>query len=716
MDDWLISPQMKFTEPGVYRLVVNMKYSDNSTTDFDILFGSGASIGGYTDVLKNYTKIPTTAADHVIYFVVEEAGEYGFAFHAKGDSSWNTFCIYNISVEKWKTTPAQVSDLKTVVNDDDSVTLTWTHPTTTNLGTELTSLTKTEIYCNNELVATHENSQPGETDTFTHSPEGNGVFTYHVLPYNEEGVADGEPTKVTTTWVGDETQTLPYTTEFKKTDVSAPIWSGYDANNDGHCWTLSQGTTSGMFLAKPAETTRVNDYLLSPYFELQEGYYNISYSIQGAGKNFSLQIGLVSDKKNVTETFESKESFKLPGNSYGNAYPYVIKIEKAGKYAIALYSNDYLASTDYALGVTKFVIEYKPIIPTVATDLAVVPDPDRALEATLTWKNPTTSNIEGAVPQILKAEVRRGNDLIATLTEGLVAGETSTYVDTEVPEAGEYTYSVKIYGEGGASTANPASIKSTWIGGGMSTPWGYNATGFKDGLWTIHNVNGNTNTWGPITWEVYNYGIGITDSSTTINDWVISAPIEFKLGTYILSTTSYYSSGYSAVKWDIHLGTSSHYDDMDVKVATVNTSNPMATQQTDSYKIVVLSELPQNPQMKVNPSDYDGLDMTFITPGIRHIGLHANEPGGFLVKALTVSDNIYTGIEGVEDDENLISVKGDSVRFGAAADSAVIYDLRGVAVAGVANASSISIANLEKGIYVLSAEINGKVITKKINK
>lgn len=717
-DDWIISPQMKFTEAGVYKLSVNMSYTDYYKTDFDILLGSGTEIGGYETVIKNFTALPTKDTDFEIFFTVETPGEYSIAFHVNTDiASYYTYYLKKFVVEKWQLTPAHVTDLAVTVNDDATVTLAWTNPSTSNTGTELSDLTKVELYCDGTLIETFANATPGAPMTYSHTPATPGVHEYYVLPYSSEGPADGEATKVKSGWVGDETQTLPYSTTFTASDATTPIWSGLNANNDGSEWVIStSGATLAVDKSEPDYYYRNDDYLLSPYFDFTPGYYSLKFTIKGASKNVALQIGTVSDKKDVKNSFTGIGSITLPGQNYSSNYEVIAHIETEGKYAIAVFNNNSTGPDDYNLVISKFSAAYQPVLPSIATDVTVTPAPDLSHAATISWTNPSTTNVDGVAPEIVKAVITRNGETIGEVTEGLTPGMTSSFEDTTVPNAGEYVYTVTIHGPEGPSATKPTEVKSPWIGAGLDLPFDC-ADGFSDMGWTVYNVNNDTNTWGdPITWNIGSSSIYITSNNNVPDDWAITPRLNFVAGTkYILTITSAYESGYSAVNWDIHFGTSVEPESMTTKIATVNTAQPSATRQTDVFHLEALAA--EDAALLTSEEAGEQSETTNyinIPAGVGAIGLHANQKGAFKIYTFSIKAEEGTAIDEVEQARGY-AVVGSEVFFSANAD-VTVYDLAGKTMLTASDVASISLAPLAKGVYIITATVNNETITLKIVK
>ena len=81
-----------------------------------------------------------------------------------------------------------------VSGNEGSVLVSWTNPSETFDGAALTSISKVEVYRNNQLVYTSDNAQPGAEMTFTDNAEGIksvAATRYVVYAYNESGRGEG---------------------------------------------------------------------------------------------------------------------------------------------------------------------------------------------------------------------------------------------------------------------------------------------------------------------------------------------------------------------------------------------------------------------------------------------------------------------------------------------------------------------------------------------
>lgn len=85
--------------------------------------------------------------------------------------------------------PQKVTDLQLAPDPTGglSATLSWTCPTTTYIGEELTEIGRIEIYRNEMLVATLTDVAPGAAMTWTDQVAASGEYTYRVVPCNSAG-------------------------------------------------------------------------------------------------------------------------------------------------------------------------------------------------------------------------------------------------------------------------------------------------------------------------------------------------------------------------------------------------------------------------------------------------------------------------------------------------------------------------------------------------
>ncbi len=612
-DEWLMSPEINFPAPGVYKLHTILDFSPYSAEyEAEFLIGTGSDIGGYTTSLGSTTEIGSSKPFDFI-FEVAEAGPQRIALHFTSETCYNNLYINDFTVEAWHKSPAQVSDLAATVSADrSSVNVTWKYPSVNNAGGVLESITKAEVSMDGEVVATLTDCVPGADGSYTCTPEENGVHTFSVLPYLGEYPADGTVPEVKSSWVGPENQALPYTTGFDASDATTLLWGAVDADNDGTTFTYSQGTT--LWELYKGDATSHDDYLVSPLLDFPKaGYYEVKWRIKGGGTGYGLKSGIVTDKSDVAGSFTESLSITLSAGSYASAYTDRIHLDNAQSSAVALYAypeNNALASYSQPVRLEDVNVEYVPLTPKAPTGLTITPDPDNALKATLAWVNPTESNIKDAAPEITTVRISRKPVLgaipyetVGTIEGNFEPGASMTWTDENVPAPGLYMYQIELMGSDLQVGSGFASLKSTWIGPGREFPVSHNMTqgdeGFMSADWAVHNVDGctieyNDDDWGSyeqdVTFEVQSNGIYITSNNAeSTDDWAMSPYFQFHEGDrYKLTLKSSSAYGTPPV-WTIWHATSQDYNDADIQMGQITTTGTPSSRQEDSFIIDVVT-------------------------------------------------------------------------------------------------------------------------------
>lgn len=325
-DDWLMMPKVRFEKAGVYRLRTTAEFNETSDKpNVEIWKGTGKTISQMTEKLGAFTSLPQSKADVYVTFEIAEPGEYHLALHAAAEDpeSAKYLKFYEFVVEESQARPVAVSDLAVVV-EDNSARLTWTAPAVYNTGKPLESLTKIEIYRNDELLKTIDaDLVPGAAMQYVDTPETGGLFTYKVIPYLNDLHPDSDPMTVSTTWIGDKLQQLPYNLNFADgvdSDVVKALWEIRNNDNDSYKWSVG---SSAFTLSLDGDGGSADDMLLSPPFMLKSGVYDVVVRAKG-GDSGLLTVGFIVEG---TDTVANPQLIDLAGrNSYAD-YPAVITID-----------------------------------------------------------------------------------------------------------------------------------------------------------------------------------------------------------------------------------------------------------------------------------------------------------------------------------------------------------------------------------------------------
>lgn len=734
-DDWFVTPPLKVEKAGIYRINSEMKsYASTRNTNTNVYLGTGTAYENFTSENKigTFNANSESNISYPLYFRVAEPGEYYLAFQELDQEGtvYNGVYIYNLAVEEWHEAPNAVENLATEV-DGENVKLSWTNPVKSNIGMDIAALSKIEVYRNGAEEPTYvitdaEKLVGGAEVELVDEAPGNGIFNYTVVPYMGEYAVESAPEVVYTKWVGEDLQTLPYTTDFKD-GVLNNLWTVKDLDGDENTWkVVANGYSSGASLyvyQSEDDLAKMKDALVSASFELTPGYYKLTSGVKGGQRNLTVKAGLVAaDDENLTMKYSS--DIKTEGLSYSKSYDALFKVTEAGKYRLVYLYNDFgtssTSSTDKTITLTEVKFAYQPVLPKVATELTVTPHPERGMGATLTWKNPSETNVEGVGAEITKAVIHRlyltessEYEEIATVTEDLVPGEYTTYVDDNVIRAGEYRYRVDIHGPEGKHEDTGISLKTSWIGGGMDTP--FESSDFSK--WTVHNVDNDYFTEDgdkyAKTWEVSSSKASITYTSKEGNDWLVSLPINIDAeGVYDIEISKYgnYGSGASEAApqtFDLYAGTSTDYNDMSVKIGTVAvTSTLQANATVSTFRVQGVNAA--EPAMLADEDDTEAY--VKIPAGVSHFGFHANSKGDFSVNRFAVKA-IVTGVEDVVVSDDVIV---DGVAIPADVVNITVYDVAGKCVVRAANVAELSIKALNAGVYVVTGESNGSAFSVKL--
>lgn len=457
---------------------------------------------------------------------------------------------------------------------------------------------------------------------------------------------------------------LPYYTELGDTEAKGidPDWTIVDRNNDGSTWaydnndnnlTAVTGAHSGIKYQYNSKNA-ADDWAVSPAFSLTAGTeYLISFWLQESRANTeSLKMYIAGAEADV-DAMAATDAFASYDKNIGTTW----RLEKHfftpgadGDYRIAFRVCS--AANQYNLLMRGFTLKENKIYPAAPSGLTVTPDPDKALQAELSWTLPATDeNGNELTSPIESVSVSRNGEPIAELD-----GDATSYTDTDVPEPGTYTYDVTVTLNG--ATSLPASVRSSWIGPKrvMELPYEENFTDVEyfTNNWTIIDVDGdatdNSNTAIPSKsyawcWEstamknkfwptIY----APRNSAADENDWLLTPPLRFEgAGKYRLSLkATMYSGASSGCALAIYAGTDDTPEAMTIPVGEIKAV-------TSQSKF---------------PSDGTPFEFTFDVPSgdIHYIGFHSTAPATGnqtrqlslgAIKAELVELSPTTGIAGV---------------------------------------------------------------------
>lgn len=498
-DSYLILPPFEMKEAGYCELVSTLKLGHASQIadglEVYIAKGTRTTAAYFTEKVGTIMPPNTTEAEFFNTFYLAEPGVYTLAIRRYSPKSTTTSLINikKLAINKGVLAPLPVADLKGEVVDEKAV-LTWTNPTLDNTTGTLDKISKIDVVrfdnLGDTVIAATLTSgiEPGKAMTYTDAPEKPWVYNYMIRPYYDGGLATPKPMNAFEKegeWIGSKVQTIPYAFDAKVGSHQETIVPA------GKLWTMEKGTctaTANMSLISAGFQLSITKNktmayrLIAPPMNLKKGYYKVSIRMKGGYSDMDLNAGYMrhgDEERNVMN------KAKFTTGAYSTAVrvldPVAVKVDEDGlmDFVISIDGSTPASGSTGLFYIEMIAFDVMPITPGAATGLSVTPGADNALSATVAWTNPTTSRVEGDVPEITKVVLYRNGKAIATLTEGVEAGKAMTYTDTEIPTAGIYTYKVEVFTADGSNA--DATVASPWIGLGKDLP--YVTDGYSE--WTV---------------------------------------------------------------------------------------------------------------------------------------------------------------------------------------------------------------------------------------
>lgn len=788
-DAWLFSPEFNIPAPGFYDFTLDaINGSTYSETYAHSYLSTTQNLNGARIELPfNWTAVRGSSTTLKATVYVAEAGTYSIATGVViDDASLTASSAFNHAIKGWKVAqgqmiPKEATNLKAKAAEDESLSIkvSWTNPTENTANTALEAgqwyvkVWRSDASGRNYAVIATLNS--GESEyTDNELPEA-GAYYYMVqtLATADDATNTESNPATLSSWAGSRELAMPYSVRMNSAtgeNASRYIWEPVDANNDGKGWGF--GYSDRMVCAQPAEAVadkadwyKYEDYLLSPIFTLEPGYYQLDFQMWGRSSthyvnqesnyDMAMSVGLCGAGQFLPERPELIGKTRVVNNSTSYKNQTVLfHVEEAGKYQIVFAADEenykqYSTSTEIGLGLVEFA--RKEVLPRAATELSVEPGADGALTALVKWTNPTTSNIEGVTPELVKAEIYRDTELIGSVEEGLTPGEQSEWLD-EAALSGKHTYAVRMYTAGGAQQDADASVTSPWIGNGLEAPYSVEAGNFERDGWEDASPNINIQT---TTWSTYIYdGFDLNGSNgakydpenftSSVDGYLLSPKFEIEEGTvYKLTFKSFKTSMGSLPSYPVDILVGSEGDPSGwTKLGSFEVTGSMLSSASEHTLYIKGAEIVAEPAPEPEPEEGVDAQADEAEPtepeqpeepaaagtdhdsavaagsGTRRIAFHINtnfDSGYFWLNKFAIeNDGPSTGIESIGVAGGVV-LEGGKLFFEGTAEDVRIYDLAGKLVRFAEEAEgSISLEGLTKGVYVVRFSLEGEAVAIKL--
>ena len=340
--------------------------------------------------------------------------------------------------------------------------------------------------------------------------------------------------------------TFPVTLDIAD-EASFAKWTVIDANATTSANTWGYSNSEALY---PQDTkAAANDWLISPSVHLEAGKYEVSgYVIQRSTFSY--------DKQSFQFTYGNATTVEAQTNVFVTEKAYQSKLYKATTASIIVtIAGDYhfgihLTSSRYQgdCGFQKFVINKVAPVPAQVSDLAVAVGEKGALQATLTWTNPTKDSDGNDLAKFSGVKLKRGTTDLGTVAGA--KGEVMTYVDKGISNPGKYTYTVVAYNEDGDATTGAPTVTSGWVG--IDTPKPVSdlaATADGDKVTLTFTAPTESENGGYVDFENVTYRI--TRDSEVLNEAFTGTTYQNvvpKLGNYTYGVQAQYSTKRAATQ------------------------------------------------------------------------------------------------------------------------------------------------------------------------
>lgn len=289
-------------------------------------------------------------------------------------------------------------------------------------------------------------------------------------------------------------------------------WTIIDANGDAKKWSWSNGAVRMMYnLSKD-----MDDYLITPAIKMKAGQATlVSFDIKTSAsyeEKFEILYGTEPNVAAMTKVIVEPTAVK---KSTYETYSGYMAAETDGNYYVAVHGIS--AKNMYYIDVDNFTLGnvINANVPAAVEGLTIIPGANGALNATVEFTTPAVNMLGEELSSITKIQVLRGDDVVFDLDGAAVPGKKYTVTDANIPAAGEYTYTVKIYneyGEGETATAD------TYIGVNYPVaPTNVELIETEDKPGEVSVV------WDPVTTDINGDPIAAADVTYIVAQWSGSA-------------------------------------------------------------------------------------------------------------------------------------------------------------------------------------------------
>ncbi len=340
-----------------------------------------------------------------------------------------------------------VTNATAELNDDGHVLLSWTAPAGSNGAYINPSKISYRIERGSDILA---ESWTGDLPYIDLTVPDAGTYTYTIIPLYDGKAGFSKSVSITVKGV----VPLPYSNTFEDRN-SVEFFTFVHAAPSKNDWSFY---SQSIRVYESAEV--LNSYAFMPPFNLEAGKtYAVTFKTKLSGassKNLAVVYGaaasadgehteVFSEAITATEYVEKNATFTVPAN---------------GKYYVGFHFKG--GTKDYKdIYVDDVKVEELVLAPAAVSDGTVAVGAEGALEATISWINPSTTNAGSELASLTKVELSRNGDIILTSENGKI-GMPESFTDKGITMPGVYTYTITPYL--GDVAGKAVEVTSEWIG------------------------------------------------------------------------------------------------------------------------------------------------------------------------------------------------------------------------------------------------------------
>ncbi len=442
-DDYLVLP-INLEGGKTYDVTVNAA-TWNYPEEFEVVAGTECTAAALTTEIIGKTTPENDAADYSGTFTPAADGVYYIAIHATSAADQFILSIYRFSIDVAPdvAAPETVGNLTVAqVPHELKNLLTFTAPTTTIGGEELTEDLTISILRNGETVKTLEGVAPGSEQTYTDEVEAEAIYRYQVFASNAAG--QGRKSDIVSVKVS-MPQDVPYNVTLTDEEVFDRLLV-IDNNEDGTTWSYSGYDEAAQYRAD--WDNNADDYLVSQALRTVKGKkYDVTVHIAGNAydpERFEVVAGTSATGEGLNIIVI--EPTIVTTDAYAE-YTGSFTAETDGYYYVAVHAIS--DANTYYLYVSSLRVEVgaEPTAP-AAPAVEAAAGAEGALKATIQVTAPDKTIEGNALTAISKLELYRDGELVDEKSD-VTPGAVVTFTDEDIAASALYVYEALAYNESG---------------------------------------------------------------------------------------------------------------------------------------------------------------------------------------------------------------------------------------------------------------------------